>query len=98
MQRDTRPASSPSLYRCDKHNSRHWLLSWANKIQALFLSQAVSVTPGARDDLQVHVSLRSRTAEPSYLVVELDSQCPSMQSRNFKHLVRNPMERFQRHR
>jgi hypothetical protein len=39
------------------------------------------------------VSLRRRTAEPSYSVVELDSQCPRLlRHAILKLLVRNPME------
>jgi hypothetical protein len=41
------------------------------------------------------VSLRRRTDEPSYSMVELDSQCPRLlRHAILKLLVRNPMELF----
>jgi hypothetical protein len=55
--------SSPSLYRCDKHNGRITSASATGsypepiKSKPCFSHQAVSVTSGACDDLHVPVSL-----------------------------------------
>jgi len=62
-QLDLRPESSPSLYLCDKHNSRITSASATGsypesiKSKPCLSHQVVSVTPGTCDDLHVPNSL-----------------------------------------